>query len=268
MIRYLISRLLIVFLIKFFGSWAINIQPQLSQFFDLSIGFIFNVSIILTTFLVLGLGLLVINLLFSIFHLTEVNSLNEIIEKIGNKGFLNILKSYAINFRSKLSENFEIERKLEKYPNLFIILVLFFLLFSKGNPILNNYYGIYKEYEIENQGRYGESTDYIEDQYFIVHKSEINEINSRVRKIEENAEEDEPYFNVKKRGYLFVQAGIIDGYKTDYKEYKGSLSYIECLLFSAIEKLINSIMYFLTPFILCISIYHYNLLREKRTDNR
>jgi hypothetical protein len=217
-------------------------------------------------FFILGLGLFIINVLFSILHLTEVISFNEIVEKIGNRGFINSLKTYIRNFWSELSENFEIETRLEKYPNLFMVFVLFFLPFSKGNPILNNYYGIYKEYEIEDQGRYGERTDYIENQNYIVHKSKMNELNGRVRSLEENTDEDEPYFEVKKRGYLFVQAGLIDGYKTYYREYNGFFSYIECLLFSLIEKLINTIMYFLTPFILCITIYHYKFKNEKTTN--
>jgi hypothetical protein len=158
-----------------------------------------------------------------------------------------------------------VETKVEKYPNLFLIFGFIFLSFSKGNPILNNYYGIYKEYEIDYQGRYGERTDYIENQHYIVHKSNESEIKGRINSLEENYDEDELYFEVKKRGYLFVQAGLIDGYRTYYNEYEGFFYYIECLLFSVLEKLINSIMYFFIPFVTCILIYHYKFEDQKTT---
>lgn len=267
MVKYLISRLLLVFLCKFYYNWAFNTKSQLIQFFDLSDGFGLTVLSSLLTIIIIALGVFKINLLFSLIHLTVEITFEELIEKISNKGIVNSINYFIRNFFEILSENFNSEMQLEKYPNLFLVFVFIFLPFSKGNPILNNYYGIYKEYEIEDQGRYGERTDYIENQNYIVHKSKTNEINGRMNSLEENYNEDEPYFEVKKRGYLFVQAGLIDGYRTYYKEYKGLLSYIECLFFSALEKLINTIMYFFVPFVIFISVYHYKY-EERKTTNR
>lgn len=267
MAKYLTSRLLLVFLCKFFYNWAFNTKSQLIQFFDINEGFGLTALSYILMILVLILGVFILNLLFSILHITEEISIDEFIKNISKKGFLKSVKYFIKNFWSLLSENFEIETRLEKYPNLFLVFVFIFFPFSKGNPILNNYYGIYKEYEIEDQGRYGERTDYIENQNYIVHKSNSSEIRGRMSSLEENYDEDEPYFEVKKRGYLFVQAGLIDGYRTYYKEYEGFLSYIECLFFSALEKLINTIMYFFTPFVICILIYHYKF-DDKKTTTR
>lgn len=267
MAKYLISRLLLVFLCKFYYNWAFNTKSQLIQFFDLSDGFGLTVLSVLLTIIVIALGVFKINLLFSLLHLSEEISFEELVKKINDKGFIKSFKYYTKYFFEIISANFNEETKLEKYPILFLVFVFIFLPFSKGNPILNNYYGIYKEYEIEGQGRYGERTDYIENQNYIVHKSNTNEINGRMNNLEENYDEDEPYFEVKKRGYLFVQAGLIDGYRTYYKEYDGLLSYIECLFFSALEKLINTIMYFFIPFVIFISIYHYKFY-ERKTTNR
>lgn len=257
MAKYLISRLLLVFLCKFFYNWAFNTNAQLVQFFDISEGFVLSALSSILTVLVLAFGVFIINLLFSLLHITDNISFAEFVEKIRDKGIVNSFKFYISNFFKILSANFDEETKIEKYPNLFLVFVFVFLPFSKGNPILNNYYGIYKEYEIEDQGRYGERTDYIENQNYIVHKSNKSEIDGRMNSLEENDDEDEPYFEVKKRGYLFIQAGLIDGYKTYHKEYEGFFSYLECLLFSALEKLINTIMYFFIPFITFILIYHY-----------
>lgn len=257
MTKYLTSRLLLVFFVKFFSNWAFNTKSQLIQFFDVNQGFFLETISYLLMFLILVLGLIIINILFTILHLAAVYNYSEIIEKVGKKGILNSLKIFFGDFWTYFNSNFNIEYHLEKYPNFFLVFVFFFLPFSKGNPILNNYYGIYREYEIEDQGRHGERTDYIENQNYIVHKSKLNEIKGRMESLEENVEENKPDFKVKKRGYLFIQAGLIDGYKSYYKEYNGFFSYIECILFSALEKLINTIMYFLIPFVLCITIYHY-----------
>lgn len=257
MTKYLISRLNLVFLCKFFYNWAFNTNAQMVQFFDISEGFILSALSFILTVLVLAFGIFITNLFFYILHITDNISFAEFVEKIRDKGIVNSFKFYICNFFDILGANFDAETQIEKYPNLFIVIVLIFFTFSKGNPILNNYYGIYKEYEIEKLGRYGEQTYYEEIQNYIVHKRNKTEIDRIMNSLEESYDEDEPYFEVKKRGYLFIQAGLIDGFRTYYKEYKGFFPYLECLLFSALEKLINTIMYFFIPFITFILIYHY-----------
>jgi hypothetical protein len=220
--------------------------------------FLTTISYVLAT-VVLIIGLIVINLSFTIIHLSEELSSSEIIAKIRGHNLLKNLKYFFTNFIQFLKENLEIGFRTEKYPTLFFIIILIFLPFSKGNFILNNYYGIFKVYDSEEHGGNESWAGSIENQNYIIHKSNVDEIDFRINNMEENFEENEPYFEVKKRGYLFIQAGLIDGYKTYYDEYEGFLSYIECLLFSLLEKFINSIIYFFIPFVVTILLYHYKL---------
>lgn len=265
--KYLISRVLIVFLFKFFSNWAFNIKSQLLQFFNLSDGFGLTALSYILPILVFALGVFVINLLISFFNLKDGVSSSELVRKIRDKGAINSLKFFISNFFELLKTNFNKEVKSEKYPNLFVVFVFIFLSYSKGNPILNNYYGIYKEYEIGEQGKYGELSEYVEKQNYIVSKSNANEIRDRINNLEESYKESEPYFEVEKRGYLFIQAGLFDGYRTYYKDDEGFIYYIECMFFSLLEKFINTFIYFFIPFITCIAIYHYKF-EDKKDMNR
>lgn len=256
MAKYLISRLLLVFLIKFFYSWAFNTKAQLVHFFDINVGFGLTVLSYILTFLVIVLAVFTINILFTILNM-KGSLFVEIRREISKNGFVNSINTFIYKFFKKLGRNIEVEVETDKYPSLFIILAIFILPFIKGNPIFKNYYGIYKEYEIEGQGRYAERTDYVENKKYIIHKSEKDEIKEIMNSLENEYDKYEPDFRVKKRGYLFAQAGMIDGYKSLHKEYYGLLSYVECLLFSVLEKLINSIMYFLIPFVISILIIRY-----------
>jgi hypothetical protein len=141
------------------------------------------ISFVTSLVWILGVLYITINLLFSILHISEEIPFEEIIKKVRDKGLLNTCVIYFKNFWTILSNNFKIETRAEKYPNLFLVFVLIFLPFSKGNPILNNYYGIYKEYEIDDQDN---RTNYIENQNYIVHKSRKNEIRGRMNSLEEN----------------------------------------------------------------------------------
>jgi hypothetical protein len=259
MARYLTVRLLFLFLIKFFVSWAFHVKSQLKQFFNFNDGNLLDGLSVLLTLIILGLGIYTINLMLTIIHLKKKITIGKPSNKVDNNVFQDSIKTRITEFWHLFNYNISFEIGLEKYPRLFLFSVFIFITFYKGNPILNNYYGIYKEYEVEKEN----GNEYIENQNYIIHKSNKGEINGRMKKISENIIEDENLFKVKKRGYLFVQAGIIDGYKTYYKEYNGFISYLECLLFSGIEKLINTLMYFLLPFTFFIFIYHYFFDEEK-----
>jgi uncharacterized membrane protein len=265
MAKYLISRLLFVFLCKFFYNWAFNAKSHLIQFFEISEGFGLSILSYILTFLILVLGVLTLNLIFSILRLTEKKSVVELVREITDKGYAKCAKLFITKPYKILSGNFDAEAQQEKHPNLFLVFIFIYLMFIKGNPILNNYYGIYKEYESENQG-YVERTDLSENQNFIVHKNNESEITYRMKHLEESDDQGDYDFIVKKRGYLFLQTGLFDGFRTYNKEYQGLFSYIECLVFSALEKLINTIMYFFIPFITCIAIYHYKL--EDKTSSQ
>ena len=150
------------------------------------------------------------------------------------------------NFGEFLYDNLSHEFQSDRYGQLFIFTALFFLPFVNGNFIVNSYYCVYKEYEFDEGN--------VERQCFIIPKKNDSELRRVMNNLEENAEEDEPYFEIKKRGYLFVEAGVIDCYKDYRSNYSGLVCYIECLLFSAFEKLISTLMYFLIPFVIFILI--------------
>ena len=264
MSKYLISRLLIVFLVKFFVSWLSNIDRQITLFFDydLAQGFFTKILSWVLGVSVFALGFIVINIVFTILHWTDSNNFKELFQATRNEGMITSIRAFFNNFFHIASENFGNEVKRERYAGIFIVYAIIAFYFIKGNPLLNNYYGVYKEYELEDAGREGE-TEYVEKQYFLYPKNLVGEIDEHMSKLEEDAKEDEPPYEVKKRGYLFLQAGLIDGYKTSELDYKGLGSYIESLFFSAFEKLINTIMYFFIPLIITIVIYEYRANRKE-----
>ncbi len=249
MAKYLFSRLTIVFLCKFFVNWVLNIEFHLTTFFDLSEGTGLTILMYVCGILILALGLFVTNFIFTIFNLTDYLSLKEITEEVRERGLFQSFMYFLRNFGEFLNDNLSHEFQSDRYGQLFLFTALFFLPFVNGNFILNGYYGIYKEYEFEEGN--------IEKQYVIVRKTNEADLKRIMNNLEENAEEDEPYFEIKKKGYLFIEAGVIDGYRNYYLRYDGFSSYIECLLFSALEKFITTIMYFLIPFVIFILIYHY-----------
>ncbi len=261
MVRYLVSRFILVFFIKFCYSWIVNVKYQLIQFFYFSRGFWLDLTSYILIVIFIIFSVFVINAFFSIYHLSKTLSIEQIFLKIKKQGLLKSFKLYLNIFFDELKLNFEREVSSEKYPVLFLIYFFVFQLYPKGNPILNNYYGIYKEYEIDKMGGrgngYEEYTDYIEEPSYIIHKSKAKSLKKTMKSMAYDDEYDEDYFSVNKRGYLFLQAGLIDGYKSYKKEHTGLLFYFECLLFSIIEKFINTVMYFLIPFVIIVLIINY-----------
>jgi hypothetical protein len=273
MLKYLFSRVLLIFIIKFFFSWGFNISSQFEQFFDISLKYHWYLETLsgFLTLIVFVIGIIFLNLSFLLLRLTNSYSFIDILEKINQIGFINSIKIFFKDFITLLNDNFNFEWKIEKYPNLFLVITFIFLSYSKGNPLLNNYYGIYKEYEIVGMDSNGnETTDYEEKGYYIIEKDNLSEITTKMKSLANDVEEDEEEdnsFEVKKRGYLFFQSALIDGYVSYSRNYNGLGSYFECLLFNGFEKFINVILYFLTPFLILITIYHYNN-KEKKDDSR
>lgn len=261
MLRYLMSRVSLIFIIKFFMSWGLNIPAHFSHFFHLNVSRHWYLTILssLAIGLVFLFGTIFLNVVFLFFRLSDDNSFTEIIEKISKLGIRKSLKLFFGDFFHILNENFKNEMFLEKYPKMFLMLSFLFLSYIKGNPLFNNYYGIYKEYEVLSQGDVDENTEYIEKQYYIVKSGDLKTITSTMKQLEmgDYEDEDNDYFEVKKRGYLFFQAALIDGFKSNSRESRFD-SYIGALFFTAFEKLIAILIYFFIPFLICISIMHYS----------
>ena len=265
MTKYLISRLLIVGLVKFFSGWAFNVKSQLLQFFITSY-IQENLLLILgwiISGIVIALGIISLNVIFTLFRYSDQISIEDIFNLIRKKGIIVLIKEFFQGFPQTFSNNFNYEIARECYPNLIFFFLLLYFPLMNGNPIIHNYYGVYKEYSVEGFGRYDESTSYLENKYFIIPKSEEEEINSAINALGTTSDDNNWDFIVKKRGYIFMQAGLLDGYRDDYSGYRGFRDYFECIIFSFIEKMINAVMYFLLPFVIFISIYQYRKSKPK-----
>lgn len=265
MSSYLITRLLIVVLVKFFIGWAFNAKSQLIQFFITSY-IQENLLLILgwiLSGLVIALGIICLNVILTVIRYADKLSIEEIFNYIKKTGLVLLVKEFFQGFPHTFSNNFNHEINRERYPNLIFFFLLLYFPFMNGNPLINNYYGVYKEFSVEELGRYDVSTSYLENKYFIIPKTEKEEIQSTMNDLEATSDDGNWDFIVKKRGYIFLQAGLLDGYRDDYSGYRGFSDYIECIIFSLIEKMINAMMYFLIPFVLLISIYHYKISKPK-----
>jgi len=272
MSKYLAYRFLQIFLIKFFLSWGLNTKEQLRNFFDFEEGFLLDFFSYLFMFLIFAIGILAVCSISLISNLTQkTNSSEKLLSSVEKKGIKNKIKIFPNKLATHITKIVDFEFRFEKYPIAFLVTAFIFLFFIKGNPIINNYYGIYKEYEIVvGQDRYGqETTKKKEEQYFIVPKEDVdktidwlNSFKSKRYDYEEDYYDNN--YSVKKRGYLFAQTALIDGYEFDNEDLKGFGSYIVCLFFAFFEKLTNTIMYFLIPFILFIATLLY-LDREPKT---
>ncbi|GHT65003.1 hypothetical protein AGMMS50239_23810 [Bacteroidia bacterium] len=144
---------------------------------------------------------------------------------------------------------FIIEKKKEKNASALFVLLVISLWLIKGNPLINNYYGVYKTYEVETRaGSVNEEYSKI-----IVQK---NIVKQTINSIENNCEDWEDC-DVNKRGYIFLEAGMFDGFYNDADK-----KYFSALKFSFLEILIHTAMYFAVPFLTVIIIK--NRIKYKR----
>jgi hypothetical protein len=265
MTKYLFSRFLIIFFLKFFSGWVLGIDKQFIQFFhtNLTDNFFLKILSWVIILVIIAFGLFVINISFTFIRLTYKYTCTQFIQKGRDQGLMKSANKFIKNFHRLFIANINNEIAKERYPYGFLCFGLVFLPFMHGNPIFNNYYGIYKSIEVDESLRDIENTKFVTNIDFIIDKKNKNEIASKIDKLEAEYRDGDPYYEVEKRGYLFIQAGIIDGFKTKYKEYKGLQGYLVCLFYFAVEKLIIVTLYFLLPFIIFISIFHF---LDRRTD--
>ena len=146
---------------------------------------------------------------------------------------------YVDLFEKILESNFFNERNIKYLIATGLISLYFFV----GNPFVNNYYGINSTKDLNEDGMvYFENKIFkSEDKYSI--ESQINYL-----------EHEGGYDSVSKRGYIFYQAAMFDGFEMDAIESKGIGLYFECLLYSVLEKLIIIILYFAIPTFILIRI--------------
>lgn len=175
------------------------------------------------------------------FRVKEVTLFEEVL--LRKKSKLTFCDYLRIVFSWRLTETlFNIERGKEKYTILFLILLANSIWFIKGNPIVNNYYGLYKSFKVETRD------GNIEQEYdkIIVSRDFAKET---IKKIESNCDDYEDC-DVRKLGYIFVDAGVFDGFVS----LENDVSFFRCLAFAILERLIHTLMYFLLPFLIGILI--------------
>jgi hypothetical protein len=91
MTKYLFSRLVLVFHLKFFFSWAYNAEAHLILFFDINEGLVLTIlSYTLSAFIIIT-GVFTINLFFTLLHLTSDEEPSEIIGDIKEIGLINFV---------------------------------------------------------------------------------------------------------------------------------------------------------------------------------
>ena len=264
MFKYLLSRFVIVLFIKFFYSWAMNFQTQCYYFFNWSstsfsiLDYILDWLWLFFMFAIILIGIFLMNLIYTIKNHVSRFGWQGYFRIVKQAGAERIINNFLGFFWRNVRKNYRIEVEKEKYPNLIILLVLFILPLIKGNPILNNYHGVYLEYSNpEGGGGFDKTT-------FIYPKNELQKINQQVENMEQDVDADS---EVNTSGYIFLQAGLMEGFKPIKQSHKGFVAYWNSLGYLLLEKFIITIMYFLIPMLLFITGEMIWQWKEKRKVN-
>jgi len=242
--KYFISRVLLLFIASFFIGWAFNAwqSEQLHNFFDIDFWSIFKMFV---ASIILVIGAIVLNLTFTLLYWKEYLLDNFIVEndEVKNKRSA-IFYKLVFDYRfSIILFAFKYEKQREKYPVLLCVLAFLFTypIFFKGIPFVNNYCAIYGT--VEGEGRNGVPLTK-EIPGIVVPKNEVKQNENEMWEEMSDYVED-----IDNKGYVFLQAALIDGFKS-YRYNDGLVSYIGCLPYYALEKLIRVLMLFLFPFVI------------------
>lgn len=239
MTKYFISRVLLLFIVSFFIGWALHVwqTDQLYNFFYMNFWTIFKLVV---AAILLIIGVIVLNLTLTLLYWKEFLLSNFIVknDEVKNKYF-SIFCLLVFDYRFSIIQfAFNYEKQRERYPVLFCVFVFIcsYSIFFKGIPLINNYYAFY--FIMEEEDRRG--MPLIEKvPYIVVQKDSLKIIENEIRKTMPSFVED-----VKYKGYVFLQAALIDGYWT-YQDYEGIAAYFGCLPYYALEKLIRVLLLFL-----------------------
>jgi hypothetical protein len=250
MIRYIISRVLILLIPIFFIGWALNAlqTDQLYNFFGIEFWSVFK---LLFAVAVMIIGAIFLNLVFTLLYFKEF-TLQYSIESING---VNLIESgifrlmvFDPNF-SVILFAFLFEKKREKNPSFLLVCVLASLFFEpivlKGIPFINNYTAIYATLEAEGRNGLPTTTEF---PGIVVPNSEANEAEDEMWETM-----PPPFDDIKTYKYIYIQTALIEGYKSSYHE-KGFASYFGCLSYYALEKTIQVLVLFLLPFLIGVVV--------------
>lgn len=315
---YVLSRTFIVFFVKLLlGIIKFN-NAKFEMFFEsFSVSFweaLFGLVVILMTIILIAIF---INLIFTILRLAD--NKGEIINYLKQYGFWDNVRQFINNFFPLLKKNAKYEwnrdkvkymysmnpkkdsllyeyknkdtnnrndscerdtKKRCKLTNQFIIIAIFSVLFFKGNPFLNKFYGVYNSF-VSGITREGDET-FGEECLLMIEKNDWNEEDLQWSYFKNNYliyiydnydimdyndlnEYDKGFYNeidIRKRGYVFKEAGAFDGFNVKHLN-DGFLSYFKCLTFYIIEKIIITVIYFLIPFLISILYIYLKTPKQK-----
>lgn len=263
MIKYILSRFLLFFLLKFFYILITNTGGQLQVFFGLSS---YSGWYDISRFSLAGLELLLAAILINgIFYILALSDIPEIREQMNKYSLRHEVKYFFRSFFNIAGDNLNHEIQREKSTGSFSVFAIIFLFFINSNSIFYNYTGVHKEY-IEYTSAGDERIR--EEGGFILPKHEKEWISKQATRLFEEHHtwyEDEPDFELDTRNFLFVESGFIRGYmpksRNDQFHRKGFWNYIRAIFIFSIEIFVITLLAF-TFFLLLLGIKYYFEFKE------
>lgn len=176
----------------------------------------------------------------------------------------------SIVFSYEKNKNHIVRRN--KLSSIFYVTAIISVLIFKGNPFVNNYYGIYNNY-VSGLTREGEEI-ISEDNLMVIDKKNYDIIDLEVKYFVDNysdnyynrnvtyedlttddkKEFDRSEIDFSKRGYLFQESAFFDGYSS-YKKDKDFISRNMYFGFYILEKALITLLFFFLPFIAVLLFY-------------
>jgi hypothetical protein len=260
MVKFILSRTLLLSILSFFLGWAIKSydSEQLFIFFGVHLWDIFHAVIFV---LILLFGALVLNFTFTILYWREYSNAQFLTNR--EKRVINRFQLFdrlVLDFKfTIIGFAFGFERQREKYPeSLFLGVLLFFnVLYFQGSPFINNYCAIYGEFEFEG----------MHDLPVTRELSGIVVRNDKVKAAEDKLLESMPDYvdDVGHKKYIYMEAALIDGYLGKLN-HNGLFPYLKCLSYYALEKGIDVLIYFLLPYFTVILFLELRYRKDVRYE--
>lgn len=259
MIKYIISRVLLLSVVSFFLGWASKIlfSEQLYYFFDIEFWGIFKLFFAV---IILIIGIIIFNFIFTLLYWKEYITNKYIFDEYDKKKRIKIFGELVFDIKfSIFIFVIDYEKNREKFLTVVYILVIFYIypIIFNGIPFIHNYSATYGTYSSDGVGG-----NIINNKIPLV----VVPNNQLLEAKDEMAEEVPEYIDdIESKGYIFFQAALIDGYKS-YSYGNGFIEYLKCLPYSAVEKIIRVLMLFLLPYIICAIVIEKINSKKKKNE--
>lgn len=180
-----------------------------------------------------------------------------------------IITSVLIGINLK---NFKPFCKKDELKEIFYFIAIISVLFFKGNPLINNYYGVYnlnksglfiednwKVFDKTKIESYDLYVNYYVDYYAQNYIKENVKYNDLTKDDKEKLDELDIY--LRKIGYVFQESAFFDGYYS-YQKGNDFVSKYKYFYFYIIEKTIIVLLFFFLPFITVL--YYFGTENKKK----